>query len=1257
MFIKYVLIKKYKSYRELSYMEPLSEGVNLVIGANGHGKSNFLDAIIFVLTDKYSNLRQEDKKLLVHEEPGEEITQISVELILDNKSRRFPVDKDTVNISKIYHVNENREEILINQKKLLRSDINNLLESAGFCKQNPYYIIQQGKINTIINMNEFELFEIFSEVTGTKVYEEKKLESLKLLEEARDNKNKIIRQRDEINDYIVRLETQCEDLASFEKYEVKKKASEFFIFNEKVADHQINIDLLEERRGTATSTLQSLSANLNLIKEKINEKLQLQNKLNKHMENLRLKIKRCDSEISNIHAYTYREEAGLKILNEKNKSNSEMRQQLEAELKLLKSEQAKLNMENLRVSQKVRDLDKEIETNQAHFNGLKGKLDVILLKQSGDKGLMSESERKKFIQNEIKKLSSFKEEINSKILDQNNSIKQDEEKFKSLTRELEIIDQETNESSLNIKKINDSLIEYKKRRINIVNNTKKIDLSIHDGDEESESIKETQKTYEKLIPSFETVQAIRNIKKENIPGVYGCLLDVIKVDKKYKNTLDIFAKDKLYSLIVDNLDTANKILDFNKLHNGPVLTILPLEWNRENNKQINYPSTSDAVPFIQFIELKEEFLKEYSQSNPSQSVNNLKTQLTPIIQKLFGKCLLVKNYEVGMKFAKQYDMTCITAENEVVYAGAFVTKVGYYDYRRNRAILYDQIIENLSKIKLIQGSKNDFEIQKNELSNEETKILRECQAYALRKTEISNKLQELTKRYQSVNEEMMSIREIINSKKNIIDKLLQDKTNTEQRITNYESILSSKNFSVSTQDEVEEMTIITKDKNQVEKKLIELEKARNYILQQKMNIESRINDYLNKKELDLNSKLNEINSINMGMTNSNSSSSSQQGFDFTEERAVINDIENNLKDIENLERAKLKYIEECHRLEKESENLLNEVNLFKSEMNKINERMNKSEAELKSVILSLSDSSEKKNLLLKNIASLGQIKSEEVEKFSKLKEQQIKLISNESGIDVRDTQMKLNKILDPIFAKLDKINRKMKKFEKINRFAIEDYKLFKSKREEVNDKLEDLQEKEDELFDVIKVLDEKKENAIQSTFEKVSKSFEYFFKELVPNGFSNLSLENVNSGLTQNRSSISMHSNPQKNGFSSMSKAIYINVSFSGHQNSIQSMHQLSGGQKTAVAVALIFALSKIDPPPFYILDEIDAALDPSMRSNLAKLISHLSHTNQYIISTFKPEILDVSDNIYQVKFLNKTSNFNKISKEEASKFIIDINI
>lgn len=357
-----------------------------------------------------------------------------------------------------------------------------------------------------------------------------------------------------------------------------------------------------------------------------------------------------------------------------------------------------------------------------------------------------------------------------------------------------------------------------------------------------------------------------------------------------------------------------------------------------------------------------------------------------------------------------------------------------------------------------------------------------------------------------------------------------------------------------------------------------------------------------------------------------------QTFDFTEEKAVINEMQNNVNHIKDLEAIAKKSKEDKAKIEKELDLISNEINLVKNEQNKINDKIGKEENEMKEILLILQSISDKKTVLLKSIGNLGQVKSNEIESINKLKEAQIRLLQNESGIDIRETDQRQQMLLKPIYEKLDKINHKMKRFEKINRFALDDYNLFKKKKEEVSEKLNDLKEKEEEIMQVIRTLDEKKETAINTTFDKVKNSFEYFFKELVPNGYGNLILDS------------------NKNG-----KAIYISVSFSGVSN--QAMHQLSGGQKTAVAVGLIFALSKVDPPPFYILDEIDAALDPHMRNNLAKLIANLSEHNQYIISTFKPEILDVANNIYQVKFVNKTSNLNKITKDQANKFIKDINL
>lgn len=74
------------------------------------------------------------------------------------------------------------------------------------------------------------------------------------------------------------------------------------------------------------------------------------------------------------------------------------------------------------------------------------------------------------------------------------------------------------------------------------------------------------------------------------------------------------------------------------------------------------------------------------------------------------------------------------------------------------------------------------------------------------------------------------------------------------------------------------------------------------------------------------------------------------------------------------------------------------------------------------------------------------------------------------------------------------------------------------------------------------------------------------------------------------------------------------------------SLKQLSGGQKTLVALALIFSIQRLDPAPFYLFDEIDAALDPAYRSTVAKMLARQandpSNPSQFIITTFHPQVL-----------------------------------
>merc|ERR1712086_1102780 len=117
---------------------------------------------------------------------------------------------------------------------------------------------------------------------------------------------------------------------------------------------------------------------------------------------------------------------------------------------------------------------------------------------------------------------------------------------------------------------------------------------------------------------------------------------------------------------------------------------------------------------------------------------------------------------------------------------------------------------------------------------------------------------------------------------------------------------------------------------------------------------------------------------------------------------------------------------------------------------------------------------------------------------------------------------------------------------------------------------------------------------------------------------------------------------------------VAVRVSFTGKSDETQLLQQLSGGQKSIVALAIIFAIQRCDPAPFYLFDEIDAALDATHRAAVADMIARLAGKAQFITTTFRPEMLAHADQFYGVTFHNKVSNISCVSKNDALEFIDD---
>ncbi|KAM7522842.1 hypothetical protein LguiA_012744 [Lonicera macranthoides] len=91
MYIKQVIIEGFKSYKEQVATEPFSPKVNCVVGANGSGKSNFFQAIRFVISDLFQQLRTEDRHKLLHEGAGRQLLTAFVEIVFENSEQRIPV--------------------------------------------------------------------------------------------------------------------------------------------------------------------------------------------------------------------------------------------------------------------------------------------------------------------------------------------------------------------------------------------------------------------------------------------------------------------------------------------------------------------------------------------------------------------------------------------------------------------------------------------------------------------------------------------------------------------------------------------------------------------------------------------------------------------------------------------------------------------------------------------------------------------------------------------------------------------------------------------------------------------------------------------------------------------------------------------------------------------------------------------------------------------------------------------------------------
>ena len=202
---------------------------------------------------------------------------------------------------------------------------------------------------------------------------------------------------------------------------------------------------------------------------------------------------------------------------------------------------------------------------------------------------------------------------------------------------------------------------------------------------------------------------------------------------------------------------------------------------------------------------------------------------------------------------------------------------------------------------------------------------------------------------------------------------------------------------------------------------------------------------------------------------------------------------------------------------------------------------------------------------------------------------------------------------------------------------MKEYKETSEREEFLTRELGDLEKSAASLRDLIRDLDTRLATEFENGLKNINKEFEKLFAKMFDGGEAELVLTKEESGAKSGHAGEASSEDFEEDS-SEVESGLEIKVSLP--RKKVKSLMMLSGGERALTSIALIFAISAVNPPPFIILDETDAALDEANSKKYGDMIEHLAQYSQLILITHNRETMSRAGVIYGV-----TMGSNGISK------------
>ncbi|KAL2642026.1 hypothetical protein R1flu_009613 [Riccia fluitans] len=1168
MFIKQVIIEGFKSYKEQVANEPFSPRHNCVVGANGSGKTNFFHAIRFVLSDLFHNLRAEDRQALLHEGAGNQVMSAFVEIVFDNSDNRMPVDREEVRLRRT--IGLKKDEYFLDKKHITKTEVMNLLESAGFSRSNPYYVVQQGKIASLTLMKDSERLDLLKEIGGTRVYEERRKESLKIMQDTENRRKQIIEVVQYIEERLKELDEEKEELRKYQQLDKQRRSLEYTVFEKELSETRQKLEEIEEARAKVSEK----STNMHNTVQDSHEQLKTFEKelktLTKDLQGS-LKEKEAAERRKTEALKTYAKvELDVKDVEDRIRQEAKTKDEVFRELKALEKDIQRSKSDLELVKPEYERLLAQEEEIVKGISDREKQLSILYQKQGRTTQFANKAARDKWLKKEIADSERVMSSISEQVETLQEEINKLNEEHQNQSRNMEIRMSELQQQEGQVAKCAEDFAVLKARRDELQETRKNLWKQENDIMSDLEKFKtdigKAEKSLDHAAPG-DIRRGLASIKKickdHDIRGVHGPICELLDCDEKFYTAVEVTAGTSLFHVVVEHDDISTRIIRYLSAYKGGRVTFMPL--NRIRAPDIRYPKGPDVVPLLKKLKYAPSFHAAFAQ--------------------VFGRTVICRDLEVATNVAKNAEVDCITLEGDQVSKKGGMTG-GFYDFRRSKlklmSIIRESVVSEQQKVDAQQVHlKSQADQLRSDISN--TKKSQASTDRALEKKHL------LLQRAHS---------QIENLKSGIGMRYVEMDTDLVDQLT---------------EEERKQLHCLNPEIAQLKEQLINFKTERMEVETRKSELETLLSTNLLRRQQELEAhsasidpqamsaqiemKRQELSDAKIAVDETN------RQFKFATDQ--IDKFNKRIIQLKNA-RDEVKALEDNYERTlqdeaKDLEQLLNRRNLLQN----------------------------KREDVMKKIRDLGSLPSDAFEKYQK-------------------------KNLKELHKMLHKCNEQLKKFSHVNKKALDQYVNFTEQREELHQRQAELDSGDEKIRELISVLDQRKDESIERTFKGVAKNFREVFSELVHGGHGSLvMMKKRKADEADDEDGDGDGHEGDGEGRVEKYVGVKVKVSFTG-QGETQSMKQLSGGQKTVVALTLIFAIQRCDPAPFYLFDEIDAALDPQYRTAVGNMIQRQadSNTTQFITTTFRPELVKVADRVYGVTHKNRVSRIDVIHREDALFFI-----